>query len=53
MPLYTFQHPDSEEVIEIVQSMNDKHFYIDENAVEWKRVWEAPNTSADTDADKF
>ena len=53
MPLYTFQHPDSEEVTEIVQSMNDKHFYIDENGVEWKRVWEVPNTTADTDIDPF
>ena len=51
MPLYTFQHPDTEEVIEVVQNMTEKHFYIDENGVEWKRVWHLPNASIDTNID--
>ena len=44
MPLYTFQHPDTEEVLDVVQSMTEKHFYIDENGVEWRRVWHNPTS---------
>jgi hypothetical protein len=51
MPLYTFQHPDTEEVIDVAQSMTEKHFYIDENGVEWRRVWHNPNASVDTNID--
>ena len=40
MPLYTFQHPKTKEVIEINQSMTDKHVYTDEKGVEWNRVWD-------------
>ena len=53
MPLYTFQHPDTEEVVEIVQNMSENHFYVDENGVEWKRVWETPNMNTDSDVDPF
>ena len=51
MPLYTFQHPDTEEVLDVVQNMTEKHFYIDENGVEWRRVWHNPNASMDTSID--
>ena len=34
MPLYTFQHPKTKEVIEINQSMTDKHVYTDEKGVD-------------------
>jgi len=40
MPAYTFQHPKTEEVIEVTQSMTDEHVYIDEKGVRWKRVWD-------------
>ena len=40
MPLYTFQHPKTKEVIEVNQSMTDKHVYTDEKGVEWNRVWD-------------
>lgn len=40
MPIYTFQHPKTEEIVEITQSMTDKHVYVDEKGIEWKRVWD-------------
>lgn len=42
MPLYTYIHPETEETIDIIQSVHDKHIYIDENGIEWKRVFAAP-----------
>jgi len=51
MALYTFQHPDTEEIIEINQGMSEDHFYVDETGVEWKRVWETPNMGTDSDSD--
>jgi len=39
MPIYIYQNPITEECIEIVQSMNDEHKYIDEKGLEWKRVF--------------
>jgi hypothetical protein len=43
-------HPDTEETVEVVQGMKDKHFYIDENGVEWVRVWEPTSLAVDTGA---
>ena len=51
MPIYQFIHPDTEEVIELVQSMKEDHVYIDEKGVEWKRVWNVPQASFDTQVD--
>ena len=42
MPVYTYIHPKTEETIDIVQSVNDKHVYIDSKGVEWKRVFTVP-----------
>ena len=39
MPIYQFIHPETEEVIEVLQSMKQDHVYIDEHGVEWNRVW--------------
>jgi hypothetical protein len=39
MPIYIYQNPRTEECIEIIQSMNDEHKYIDDEGVEWKRVF--------------
>ena len=48
MPLYLFEHPDTGEVVEVVQKMNDFHIYIDYDGLEWNRVWVAPNASVDS-----
>ena len=53
MPLYLYRHPETEEVIEVLQSMKDEHVYFDEEGVEWKRVWTVPQASIDTDVDPF
>ena len=43
MPLYDFKHPEREEYIELSFGMNDEKSYIDEEGVEWGRVFEIPN----------
>ena len=53
MPLYTYCHPETDETIEVVQGMKDKHFYIDENGVEWKRVWESHGLGIDNSFDPY
>ena len=53
MPLYIFQHPDTGEEMEVVQSMKDEHVYTDAEGVEWNRVFFAANASIDTQADCF
>ena len=53
MPLYTYIHPETDETIEIVQGMKDKHFYIDEHGVEWKRVWQTVELGIDNSLDPY
>jgi len=53
MPLYVFQHPNTGEEIEVVQSMKSDHIYIDKEGVEWKRVFFPANASFDTQGDCF
>ena len=51
MPMYTFQHPKTEETIDVFFGMNDDKIHIDEDGVEWKRVLHSPqlNTTASID----
>lgn len=39
MPIYIFENPETKEQIEVVQSMNEEHVYVDKNGLEWKRVF--------------
>ena len=39
MPIYIYQNPITEEVIEVVQSMSEDHIYFDESGLKWKRVF--------------
>tara|TARA_Y100001963_G_C6684714_1_gene401633 strand:+ start:475 stop:843 length:369 start_codon:yes stop_codon:yes gene_type:complete len=48
MPCYLFQHPKTEEVIEVFQSIKDRHEYIDDKGVKWNRIWTVPNASVDS-----
>ncbi len=53
MGLYKYCNPDDEsDVIEIVQSIHEKHVY-EKNGVVWNRVWEAPNAAIDSKIDPF
>lgn len=51
MPIYLFQHPKTEEVVELFFGMNDEKKYTDENGIEWKRIYSLPqlNTEASID----
>ena len=53
MPIYKFRHPKTNETIEIIQRMKETHVYVDDEGVEWSRVWESPNASVDTSIDPF
>ena len=35
MPLYTYIHPETKETLDVVQSVHDKHIYIDAKGIEW------------------
>lgn len=51
MPLYTYENPKTGETIDVLQGMNEKHTYIDENGLEWKRVFQVPNAAVDSQID--
>ena len=46
MPLYPFKHPHREDYIEEFFHMNDDKRYVDDEGVEWNRVFMVPNISA-------
>jgi hypothetical protein len=52
MPIYIYQNPETGEVKEIMQSMNDIHEYFEKN-VKWNRIFTVPQASIDTNADPF
>lgn len=52
MPQYIFCNPlQEDQTVEVFFHMNDKKFYIDENGVEWRRVFTVPQASIDSDID--
>lgn len=53
MPIYTFEHPENGNTIDVVQSMNEKHEYFDEDGLQYKRVYYSPNMSIDSQIDAF
>ena len=56
MPIYLYQNKDTEEIREVIQSMNDVHeYYGDEETAEsgWERVYTIPTASIDTKQDPF
>ena len=53
MPIYLFQHPSTEETIEIIQGMNEDHSYTDAHGTKWNRLFTTPNASFDTQVDPF
>jgi hypothetical protein len=53
MPLYTYEHPETGETIDVIQTMNEDHVYIDKSNVKWKRVFHIPQASIDSITDPF
>lgn len=51
MPIYLYQHPKTEKITEVYQSMEDEHIYIDPDGVKWNRVFTKPQASIDTQID--
>jgi len=51
MPLYTYEHPLTGEVRDIIQSMTDEHIFIDENGTKWNRVFYPTHFAFDTKID--
>jgi hypothetical protein len=47
MPSYIYQHPKNKKNIEIVQSVHDKHEYIDKSGIKWNRVFTAPELNTE------
>jgi hypothetical protein len=47
MPLYQYKHPETGELQEKVQKINDEHTY-ERDGVKWIRVFTAPNIGVDT-----
>lgn len=48
MGLYLYAHPKTKKVVEVVQSMNDVHEFIDEKGVKYDRVWVNPQVAFDS-----
>ena len=46
MPIYIFKNPNEEKYIEVFQSMNEDHIYMDEEGLAWKRQFTSPEISS-------
>jgi hypothetical protein len=53
MPLYSFKHPETGEQKDILMSMDDEHKFVDENGVEWERIFYVPQAAMDINVDPF
>ena len=53
MPLYTYEHPETEETVDIIQSMKEDHIYIDDKGLQWRMVFYDPRASIDSRIDPF
>lgn len=43
--IYQYEHPETGEVIDVSQGMNDEHVYFDEHGVQWNRVFNSPQVA--------
>jgi len=48
MPNYLYQHPETEETIELFQHMDEPHNYVDESGQLWNRIFTIPNAASNT-----
>jgi len=54
MPEYLYRNPDTGEVLSIIQGMNDEHKFVDDQGLEWQRIFLNPTMSVDSqDVDPF
>ena len=53
MPEYLYQHPASNEYKYVFQGINEVHTYVDEDKVQWKRIFTPPQLSTIGQIDPF
>ncbi len=53
MPTYVYLNPETEETVQVIQTMKEEHKYIDDKGLEWKRVWNTVQASENTQLDPF
>jgi hypothetical protein len=53
MPFYLFQNPETNEIVEILQKMNEEHSYFDKNGLKYNRIYTPPNYAIDSKIDPF
>lgn len=53
MPIYIFKNPETEEVVEVFQKIEEEHVYFDSEGLEYDRVYTVPFASVDTKIDPF
>lgn len=46
-PEYLYQHPETKEVVSVIQTMREEHCY-EKDGIEYKRVFTKPNASVDS-----
>lgn len=49
MPLYLYRNPETGDIIELIQSVNEPHIFIDKNGLKWEREFTVPTASIDTE----
>lgn len=47
MPEYLYEHPKTKKVISIIQSVHDKHEFIDDDGIKWNRIFTAPQLNTE------
>lgn len=45
MPLFLYRNPNTQEILEIVQSVHEEHVYVDKNGLKWEREFTIPNAT--------
>lgn len=47
MPEYIYKNPNNNKVISIIQSIHDKHEYVDQDGLKWDRVFTVPQVNTE------
>lgn len=53
MPMYIFQNPETEEEIEVFFHMDDEKKYIDDQGLEWKRIFTSSQLRTESSIDPW
>ena len=53
MPFYSFENPNTKEIIDVWLKISDDKVYVDENNLKWDRIFTSPNMMIDSKIDPF